>query len=93
MRRRDVEGTIYLIHFERPFKHARHYIGWTEGDVDAREIRHLEGRGSPLLRAVDEASIAFSVVRTWKGTRKLERQLKNRKKASKLCPECKECSA
>jgi hypothetical protein len=22
-------GTVYLLHFERPYKHARHYLGFT----------------------------------------------------------------
>jgi hypothetical protein len=23
-----VTGTVYLLHFSRPYKHARHYTGW-----------------------------------------------------------------
>ena len=24
-------GTVYLIHLDRPYKHARHYLGFTSG--------------------------------------------------------------
>ena len=30
MSRRDAQGTVYLLHFSEPYKHARHYTGWTE---------------------------------------------------------------
>lgn len=33
-------GTIYLLHFSKPYKHARHYIGYTD-DLDKRLARHL----------------------------------------------------
>ena len=23
-------GVIYMLHFHRPYKHARHYVGWTD---------------------------------------------------------------
>ena len=23
------EGTVYLLHFAVPYKHAAHYLGWT----------------------------------------------------------------
>jgi hypothetical protein len=26
-RRRDVPGTIYLLHFDTPYRHAKHYLG------------------------------------------------------------------
>jgi hypothetical protein len=24
------EGVVYLIHLSRPYRHARHYLGWTQ---------------------------------------------------------------
>lgn len=78
---------VYLIHFEKPYKHARHYIGYTRS-LNQRIDRHRSGDGSPLLRAASAAGIEWSVVRTWKGGRDLERKLKNRKKASEICPCC-----
>ena len=85
-------GTIYLIHFDRPYKHARHYIGWTK-DLEARLAIHKAGDGARLLRAVNQADIGWRVVRTWEGTRDDERRLHNQKNSpSRLCPVCKaEC--
>jgi len=79
--------TIYLLHFAKPFKHAKHYMGFTE-DLDARIERHRAGDGARLLRVVKDAGIAFEVARTWIGDRTLERRLKKRKDAPKLCPIC-----
>jgi predicted GIY-YIG superfamily endonuclease len=80
-------GTIYLIHFEQPLKHAQHYIGWTR-DLDKRVAEHKAGRGSALLAACVAQSISFEVVCTWEGDRYFERALKKRKHASRLCPCC-----
>lgn len=79
---------IYLIHFAKPFKHAKHYMGFTDGDIDARINRHRAGDGSKLLRAVKQAGIGYRVVRTWSGGRLFERRLKRRKNTPKLCPIC-----
>ncbi len=85
---------VYLICFDRPFKHARHYIGYCndgEEALESRIDRHRRGDGSRLLRAVTAAGIGWKVVRTWPdGDRNFERKLKNRKKASELCPVCRE---
>jgi hypothetical protein len=32
-------GMVYLLHFDRPFRHARHYCGWTT-DLAARLAEH-----------------------------------------------------
>lgn len=80
--------TVYLICFAAHYRHARHYLGYTENLRD-RLAHHRAGHGSPLLRAVSRAGIAWEVVRVWEdGSRTLERQLKNRKKAARLCPRC-----
>lgn len=82
--------TIYLIHFSRPFKHARHYMGQT-GDLAARLSRHKAGRGASLLAAAVSAGIRLHVVRKWTGskaTAKNEQRLKRTWKNSDLCPRC-----
>ena len=80
---------IYLIHFERPLFHARHYLGFCENDLEARIERHMSGHGSKLMRAVVQAGIDFDVVRVWPhGDRKFERWLKQKKNTPKLCPIC-----
>jgi predicted GIY-YIG superfamily endonuclease len=81
-------GTVYLIHLAKPYKHARHYIGWSD-NLPHRMTLHERGCGSPLLKAASAAGIAWSVVRTWEqADRHFERRLKNRKEAPTLCPVC-----
>lgn len=87
---------VYLIHFARPYPrgnhgYVRHYIGFTQSakTLPARIQHHRDGSGSRLLAAVADAGIDFAVVRTWPdGDRNLERKLKNRKEAPRLCPVC-----
>lgn len=50
-------GVCYLIHFERPYRHARHYLGWTV-DLEARLAKHRAGNGARLLRVATAAGIA-----------------------------------
>jgi predicted GIY-YIG superfamily endonuclease len=80
-------GVVYLIHFNRAYKHARHYLGYSE-DLDKRLTDHLCGMGARLIEVITRAGIEWKVSRTWPGDRNLERQLKNRKEAPKLCPVC-----
>lgn len=81
-------ATLYLLHIEPPYKHARHYLGYSS-DSAKRVAAHLAGHGSPLIRAALAAGCSVSVVRTWSnGTRTLERSLKNRHNGPQLCPIC-----
>lgn len=82
------EGTVYLIHFDKPIAHASHYIGWA-ANVDARLWHHKHNRGARILKRANELGISYAIVRTWPGTRELERKLKNQKKARIYCPVCK----
>lgn len=80
----------YLLHFERPYKHARHYIGWSS-DIDARVERHFEGHGSRLVQVVKAAGISIVLARVWwNKDRAFERRLKNQKHGPRLCPICRE---
>lgn len=85
---------VYLIHFqepvgdrENPHGQARHYLGYS-WDPEARCKLHAQGRGARLLQAVEEQGIPWEIARLWEGGRKLERKLKARKDAPKLCPLC-----
>lgn len=80
-------GTVYLIHFDRPYKHARHYLGWAS-DLDARLADHAAGHGARLLAVVRTAGIGWRLARTWTGSRQRERQLKRQGGASRCCPLC-----
>jgi predicted GIY-YIG superfamily endonuclease len=81
------QGTVYLICFNRAYKHARHYLGYSE-NLDKRITDHLCGMGARLMEVVTQAGIEWKVSRTWPGDRKLERRLKNRHDAPRLCPIC-----
>ena len=74
-------GTVYLLHFDRPYKHARHYLGWAAaGHLDSRIAAHRGGQGARRLMAVIEAAgIGFRLARTWTGSRARERQIKRRR--------------
>jgi hypothetical protein len=81
-------GTVYLLHFDRPYKHAKHYLGWTPGDLAARLALHGTGQGARLLAVVHAAGIGWQLARTWPGGRRRERQLKIQGGASRCCPLC-----
>lgn len=87
-------GTVYLIHFERSIGsgrrgQARHYLGYTSKPLQERLDRHRKGDGARLMQVISEKGIGWSVVRKWTGNRGLEKQLKARHNAPKLCPICK----
>ena len=59
--------TLYLIHIEPPYKHAKHYLGVTRGDrsVDDRLAEHRAGRGARLCRAAVGAGCTLVLARVW----------------------------
>lgn len=82
-------GTVYLLHLEEPFGHARHYTGWADGgNLSRRLAHHLAGSGANLLRHVGKAGIGWELARTWPGDRREERRLKKQGGASRRCPLC-----
>lgn len=88
-KRKAVEGTVYLLHFDTPFKHAKHYVGWTgDESLETRIERHRAGNGARLLAVLKENGIGFQVARTWSGTRALERRIKNSRHVPRFCPFC-----
>lgn len=86
-RKRRYNGWVYLIHFDKPYKHAKHYLGFTR-DIPLRELRHRAGNGANIMRVVNEAGIGWKVVRVWYGDRYLERKLKAHS-GTRYCPICK----
>lgn len=80
-------GLVYLVHFTEPYRHARHYTGWT-ADLESRLAEHQAGRGARLLQVITQAGIGWTLARTWPGTRARERQLKRQGGASRRCPIC-----
>jgi predicted GIY-YIG superfamily endonuclease len=81
-------GTVYVLHFDPPYRHAGHYIGWAQ-DADARIAQHLAGAGSPLVRAAVRAGSRVRVAATFAGSRYLERRLKRwHNTTARVCPIC-----
>jgi len=84
-------GTVYLLHFSgeiAPGRHtARHYLGWA-ADLGPRVNAHAHGIGARLTQVAKERGLTFVVARTWEGDRNLERRLKRRHAAPRLCPIC-----
>lgn len=79
---------VYLLHFDTPYKHARHYLGYSS-NVERRLAEHQGGHGVPLTRAAVQAQISLQLARLWEdGDRTLEKRLRNRKKNPRLCPIC-----
>jgi len=80
-------GLVYLLHFDRPYRRVRHYVGFTR-DLDQRIAQHRAGHRSPLMRAVRDAGIGFRVARVWHGvTRRFERRL-HKMNLKPICPLC-----
>lgn len=80
-------GTIYLLHFDQPFGHAKHYMGWAR-NLDGRLQHHAAGTGANLLKHVAAAGIGWTLSRTWTGDRDRERRLKQMGGLSRRCPLC-----
>ena len=59
-----ITGTVYLLHFDRPYGHAAQYTGWTT-DLTARPAQHANGHGARLLAVVKSAGIGWELARTW----------------------------
>lgn len=74
---------IYLIHFDRPFKRWKHYLGDTN-DLEYR-IKNYGSKfgGIHLLQEATAAGIGYSVVNVWS-----EADGTKRKNLSRLCPIC-----
>lgn len=92
-----MSGTVYLLHLEPGLpvtgtRVARHYLGFTEREVEDRVAQHVARRGSPLVAAVIAAGGTVTVQRTWSDAdRNFERALKRRHEAPRLCPHCVGC--
>lgn len=82
---------VYLLHFDRPYKHAKHYLGFVASPelLDKRMEKHKGGTGAKLMDVITKAGIGFSIARLWPdGDRNFERQLKNQKNTPRLCTIC-----
>ena len=89
-------GFVYLLHFDTPLAHARHYIGSTD-NLERRLKQHSKGRSACIMRAVTEKGITWRLARTWPyetlhEARLAEHHFKESYKNARrtLCPICRE---
>lgn len=90
-RNSPIGTTVYLIHFDKPYKHARHYIGFTTQIADRMNTHVTAGtRSAKLMQVITAAGITWQIAKLWSDkTRAFERQLKKWHGAVKFCPLCK----
>lgn len=83
-------GIVYLLHLDSKVSgQSQHYLGYcADNNLNNRLASHRNGTGAKFIAEANRQQINWACVRTWKGDRKLERQLKNRKNAKFLCPQC-----
>src|SRR5690349_15538335 len=85
---------LYLLHLEPRYRHAGHYLGFTEEpDVTRRVAEHLAGgaKASPLIKAAMQVGCRVTIARTWTGQgadRTRERRIKNTGTIPNYCPIC-----
>ncbi len=83
-------GTTYLLHFEKPLKHARHYLGWTN-DFEKRMEEHHNGKRERcvLTWAIRKQGIIWTVARTRVNVPiSHEKKIKKMKNSPRYCPIC-----
>ena len=86
-----VPGTVYLLHFARPFgpnpsTRAQHYLGWTQ-NLRRRLNKHRKGRGSGVTRRAHREGVPFVLAQKWPGTTQREAELRLLG-PRELCPVC-----
>lgn len=86
---------VYVIHFDKPYKHAKHYTGIAK-NVEARMKEHKGSYGSKLMAVLKKYNIGFKYniiaeYPTYSEAKAEEKRLKTKvKQPKKYCPICKE---
>jgi predicted GIY-YIG superfamily endonuclease len=81
-------SVVYLLHLERPYKHAAHYVGFAKR-LDERLAHHANGTGARFLQVVRAAGIGWIQACVWPNAdRAFERKLKNTHNVARYCPRC-----
>src|SRR5437667_8365046 len=84
----DLTGKkVYLIHLHTSYKHAKHYLGFSE-NVQGRVQQRLRGNGARFMEVIAKQGISWHVSRVWDGGRELEAALKTWNNSARLCPTC-----
>ncbi len=81
---------IYILHFNSPYRHARHYAGYANDPETLRKRLWLHSNGKSharLMEVIHDAGIRYTLAVVIEGDRTLERRIKNRG-VSRVCPLC-----
>lgn len=84
---------VYILHFDKPYKHAKHYTGIAK-NIEKRVKEHRAGRGARLTQVLKENNIGFqyAVVKEYEDfspAKAEEKRLKTKvKHPSRFCPIC-----
>tara|TARA_R110000824_G_scaffold30868_12_gene101047 strand:+ start:3168 stop:3485 length:318 start_codon:yes stop_codon:yes gene_type:complete len=92
----DKTGSVYILHFDKPwgkFKNIRHYTGFTTLAVDVRAERHRSGHGSKFVAKSIEKGNNFVIgymklFETAKEARRGEIRVKKERLSYSLCAYC-----
>lgn len=91
-----MNGYVYVLHFEEPLSHAKHYVGSSE-KLRERLTAHANGAGSNLCRVLWQAGIEWHLgglyTTSHAGIRRIERGLKNQHNAHRYCSTCSDLPA
>ena len=81
---------IYLIHFQTPFMHCKHYLGYCADDrLEKRIYEHFNAPRVALMQMIKRKGIPWEVARLMEGGRDREAHLKYQiKKIAPYCPIC-----
>jgi hypothetical protein len=88
---------LYLLHFDRPFRHAKHYLGYAVDvpAVHARVDMHYaatvgDGKHHRLMQHVRAAGISFTLARVWPDATRADERRKKQRGHSRACPICRD---
>lgn len=84
--------TVYVLHIEPAFKHAKHYIGYTPDATAARRINehlNIPSKASPLITHALRAGCTVTLAHEYPGAgRDFERYLKSQGGPARWCGTC-----
>lgn len=86
-KRNRTHGWVYILHFDLPYHHALHYVGWAL-ELFPRLDAHARGKGARLMEVLANVGIGWQLVSFRRGTRTDERKIKNAKNTGRFCPIC-----
>lgn len=80
---------VYLLHFDPPWQHCKHYLGWSP-DIGKRLEVHVAGRGARLIRQARTAGSKLILARVWENATPADEHRMKGRGLTELCPLCRE---